>query len=198
MIEAVVIGVSTGGMHALKTIIPALPASFPVPVVAVQHIGERSDMFLAKYLASLSRIKVKEAEDKESLQPGYVYLAPPGYHLLIEPDRIFSLSVDPRVNYSCPSIDVLFESAADAFGEKLAGVILTGANSDGAQGLRKIKTSGGIAIVQDPESAEASYMPESALNATPADYVVILEQIAPLLSKLVSPFDEKIHADNRS
>jgi len=135
-------------------------------------------------LGQSSQIVVKEAEDKEPLRSGIAYLAPPGYHLLIEPDRSFSLSVDARVNYSCPSIDVLFESAAHVFGESLIGVVLTGANKDGAQGLKIIKEHGGLAIVQNPESAEARSMPQAALAAVSADYVVDLEQLAPLLVQL--------------
>ncbi|MDE3016423.1 MAG: chemotaxis protein CheB [Pseudomonadota bacterium] len=182
--EAIVIGVSAGGLQALKILLPVLPASFPLPIAVVQHIGERSDGFLATYLNQISKIMVKEAEDKEPLCSGIAYLAPPGYHLLIEPGRIFGLSVDARINYSCPSIDVLFESAAHAFGESLIGIVLTGANADGAQGLKIIRAYGRRAIVQNPKTAEAAAMPQAALAATKADYVVDLEQIAPLLLRL--------------
>ena len=147
---AVVIGVSAGGIEALKIILPALPACFPLPIAIVQHRDQRSDSFLATYLNKMSGIVVTEAEDKEPLCSGRVYLAPAGYHLLIEADRSFSLSVDPRVNYSCPSIDVLFESAAEVFAESLIGIVLTGANSDGAHGLKRIKDRGGLAVVQYP------------------------------------------------
>jgi two-component system chemotaxis response regulator CheB len=141
--EAVVIGASAGGMQALKAILPELPAPFYPPIAIVQHVNERSGNFLAEYLGTLSRLKVKEAEAREKLSSGSAYLAPAGYHLLIEPDRTFSLSVDPRVNYACPSIDVLFESAAETFGSTLIGVVLTGANADGARGLKKIRQRGG-------------------------------------------------------
>ncbi len=182
--EAVVIGVSAGGMQALKTILPLLPASFALPIAIVHHVNERSDSFLVDYLDNLSLLDVCEAEGREQLSPGTAYLAPPGYHLLIEPDRTFSLSVDARVNYACPSIDVLFESAAEVFGPSLVGIVLTGANADGAKGLRKIKQCGGLAIVQNPKSAEAAYMPQAAIEAVKADHVVELEDIALLLLRL--------------
>ena len=182
--DAVVIGVSAGGIEALKIVFSSLPASFPLPIAAVQHRDERSDGFLAEHLNRLSSLVVSDAEDKEPLCPGHVYLAPAGYHLLIESDRCFSLSVDPRVNYSCPSIDVLFESAADAFAGSLIGIVLTGANADGAKGLTAIKARGGLAIVQDPKNAQASAMPRAALEATAVDYVVDLQEIAPLLMQI--------------
>lgn len=184
--EAIVIGASAGGLDALKAILPALPASFPLSIAIVQHIGERSDNFMAEYLNQTSKIVVREAEDKEPLCPGTAYLAPPGYHLLIEPDRSFSLSVDARVNYACPSIDVLFESAAEVFRQALVGIVLTGANADGAHGLKVIKERGGLAIVQNPETAESPAMPRAALAAAKADYVADLGHIAPLLLKLAT------------
>jgi two-component system chemotaxis response regulator CheB len=192
--EAVVLGVSAGGLQALKTFLPALPAWFPLPIAIVQHIGERSDGFLAEYLDRASAITVKEVEDKEPLRPGTAYLAPPGYHALIEPDRSFALSVDPRVNHSCPAIDVLFESAAEVYGRALIGVVLTGANGDGALGLKAIKALGGLAIVQDPDSAEATAMPRAAIAAAPVDYIVELERLAPLLLDLTASRPEKTHA----
>lgn len=182
--EAVVIGLSAGGMEALKLFVPMLPESFSLPIAIAQHIGEESDGFLAEYLDGISAITVKEAEDKEPLRAGHVYLAPPGYHLLIEDDRIFSLSADPRVNYCCPAIDVLFESAADVFGGALIGVVLTGANSDGSRGLRAISQQGGITIVQNPASAESRTMPQAALEAVAADYIINLPELVPLLSRL--------------
>jgi two-component system chemotaxis response regulator CheB len=182
--RAVVIGVSAGGIEALTLLLPALPAGFPVPVAVVQHRDPRADNFLAGYLDRLSRIAVSEAEDKEPFCAGHAYLAPAGYHLLLEADRTLSLSVDARVNHSCPSIDVLFESAADVFSGSLIGIVLTGANADGAQGLKAIKARGGMAIVQDPETAQAAAMPRAALAATPVDYVVALAGIAPLLLRV--------------
>jgi two-component system, chemotaxis family, protein-glutamate methylesterase/glutaminase len=181
---AVVIGVSAGGIEALKVLLPALPASFPLPIAIVQHRDRRSDGFLADYLNALSRIAVSEAEDKEPFCAAHAYLAPAGYHLLIESDRSLSLTVDERVNYSCPSIDVLFQSAANVFAQSLIGVVLTGANSDGAEGLKTIKARGGVTVVQDPQTAASTAMPRAALNATPVDHVVPLEQIAPLLTQI--------------
>jgi two-component system chemotaxis response regulator CheB len=182
--QAVVIGVSAGGIDALKVILPALPVSFPLPIAIVQHRDKCSDGFLAEFLDRMSEVTVSEAEDKEPLCAGHAYMAPAGYHLLIESDRSFSLSVDSRVNHSCPSIDVLFESAADAFQESLIGIVLTGANADGAQGLKAIKAHGGLAIVQNPSTAQAAAMPRAALEATPVDYLVDLTQIAPLLMRV--------------
>ena len=124
MFEAAVIGVSAGGLNALRTILPELPRGFPLPIAIVQHQGARSDGYLVKMLADICAITVKEAEEKEAMQHGTAYLAPPDYHLLIEPDRAFSLSVDEKVNFSRPSIDVLFQSAAETFGRGLIGVIL--------------------------------------------------------------------------
>ena len=192
--EAVVLGVSAGGLAALKALLPALPASFPLPIAIVQHVGERSDNFLCEYLGRTSSITVKEAEDKEPLIAGTAYLAPPGYHMLIEADRSFSLSVDPRVNHCCPSIDVLLESAAEVYAGGLIGVILTGANGDGAQGLKAVKARGGLTIVQNPASAEAGAMPRAALAATPVDHVIELEQLAALLWRLAMSQEEQAYA----
>ncbi|HET6218018.1 MAG TPA: chemotaxis protein CheB [Acidobacteriaceae bacterium] len=181
---AVVIGVSSGGVEALKLLLPALPASFPLPVAIVHHRDPHSDGFLAAFLNTMSGIAVSEAEDKEPFCAGHAYLAPPGYHLLIESDRSLSLSVDQRVNHCCPSIDVLFESAADVFAESLIGIVLTGANADGAQGLKAIKARGGLAVVQDPQTASATTMPRAALEATAVDHVLDLGRIAPLLTRM--------------
>jgi two-component system chemotaxis response regulator CheB len=193
--KAVVIGVSAGGIGALKVILPTISASFPLPIAIVQHREARSDGFLAEYLNRISEVTVSEAEDKEPLCAGHAYLAPAGYHLLIESDRSFGLSVDARVNHSCPSVDVLFESAADAFGRSLIGIVLTGANADGARGLKAIKARGGLAIVQNPNTAESRAMPRAALQAASVDYVLDLDKIAPLLMEL-SVLLEDIHATN--
>lgn len=184
MFEAVVIGVSAGGFQALKTILGSLPAAIPVPIAIVQHRDAQSDTYLTEHLNRISTLEVKEAEDKEPLLPGVAYIAPGGYHLLIEPDKSFSLCMDEKVHYSRPAIDPLFESAAQAFGSSVIGIILTGANADGAQGLKTVKAHGGVAIVQNPKTAEVSYMPTAALQATPVDYIVNLEHIAPLVVKL--------------
>jgi len=183
--DAVVIGVSAGGFHALRTVIPALRAGFPTPVLVVQHISPHADDFLARSLDQESRVGVKEAEEKERAQPGWVYIAPPNYHLLVELDGTLSLSIENRINYSRPSIDVLFEAAADAWGAKCIGVVLTGANDDGSRGLLAIKRRGGLAIVQDPATAEVDAMPRAAIARAHPDHILPLEAIGPFLNKVV-------------
>jgi len=184
--KAVVIGVSAGGMSALGDILPKIPADFPVPVIIVQHISPQSDNYMIRHFNSLSKITVKEADEKEAILPGHAYFAPPNYHLLVEEDFTFSLSVEHRVNYSRPSIDVLFESALDAYCTSLIGIILTGANNDGSKGLKKIKDCGGLTIVQDPKTSEVSAMPEAAIKLFKPDHVLKLKDIAPFLVKMVT------------
>jgi two-component system chemotaxis response regulator CheB len=185
--RAVVVGVSSGGLEALKILVPGLRANFPLPVLVVQHLAPHSDAYLSTCLDELSALTVKEAEDKEPLVPGTVYVAPPNYHLLVEPGGSLTLSVDPKVNFSRPSVDVLFETASDAFGPDLIGIVLTGANNDGARGLARIKSRGGLAIVQSPETAQAQAMPLAALEATTVDHVLALHDIAPFLNHLTRP-----------
>ncbi len=177
----VVIGASAGALEALSVILPALPGDFPLPVMVVVHVPQDRKSTLAEIFASKCRMTVKEAEDKEPLRPGTVYIAPPGYHLLVEVDFSVSLSSDEPVLYSRPSIDVLFESAADACGDTVTGIILTGANSDGARGLRRILDAGGAALVQAPEGASAAAMPQAALDACPGARSLPLEQIPKIL-----------------
>jgi len=184
--EAVFIGVSAGGMDALRRVLAPLPADFPAPVVVVQHLHASQGDFLAEYLGRLCALRVKEADDKDSLSPGVVYLAPPNYHLLVESDRSLSLSTDDKVNHSRPSIDVLFESAAAAYGPGAVAVVLTGASRDGAEGLRLIREQGGAAIVQDPATAEHAFMPQAALDCAGADHVLGLGDIGPKLVRLVT------------
>ncbi len=184
MYEAIVIGVSAGGLAALTAIIPELPGNYQLSVLIVQHqVADASD-FLSEYLNEKSSITVQEAIPGEKVLPGNVYIGPPNYHLLVEKNRRISLSVDSKVNYSIPSIDVLFESAADAYQKKLVGVILTGANSDGSQGLKKIKKAGGLTIVQDPVTAEMPEMPKAAINATTVDHILTLRKITQFLKSL--------------
>ena len=190
--EAVVIGVSAGGTEALSTILPSLPGEFKLPIVIVQHMHPNSDNFLAKLLTEKTQLTVKEAEEKEKITAGTIYLAPANYHLLIEDDRTFLLSTAERVNYARPSIDVLFETAADVFGAGLIGVILTGANSDGSQGLKRIKEKGGLTIVQDPNTADMDSMPRAALAAFAVDHVVTIDELGAFLVKLVN---RRISAD---
>lgn len=183
--KALAIGVSTGGVAALKRLLGGLPVDFPIPVLIVTHIMPGSDDSLAVLLNTLCSIQVKEVDDYEVLAPGMVYLAPADYHLLVERDGSLALSIDPPVNFARPSIDVLFETAADAFGPALIGVILTGAGDDGSRGLLKIKRSGGLVIVQDPADAVMDSMPKSALQLLTADHVVTLDDLPPLLLELV-------------
>ena len=171
-------------MEALSIIIPGLPAKFPVPIVVIQHISPHSDNYMTRYLDTLSAIRVKEVDEKEKIQPGIVYTAPPNYHVLLEEDETFSLSVEERINFARPSIDVFFESASDVYGARLVGIILTGANKDGSKGLKLIKEKGGLAIVQDPKTAEVDGMPRAAIEATEVDYILTLEEIGPFLVKL--------------
>jgi len=183
--DAVVIGVSAGGLAALEMILPRLDASIPVPVFVVQHIRPDADNFMAMHFDTHAKVKAKEAEDKEVPVHGTVYFAPPNYHLLVEFERTLALSTEERVNYSRPSVDVLFETAAEAYGEKLIGVILTGANHDGAQGLAMIKRCGGLTIVQSPETAEAEVMPVSAIEATEVDHVLPLDEIGDFINSVL-------------
>ncbi len=184
LFKAIVVGVSTGGVSALKIVLRALAADFPIPILVVAHIAPDSDDSLALLLNTLCAIRVKEADELEATVPGTVYLAPANYHLLVERDGHLALSVDSPVNFARPSVDVLFESAAEVYGPALIGIIMTGAGFDGSKGLLKIKSSGGVAIVQDPADAEMDSMPESALQLLKADHVVRLKEIPGLLSRL--------------
>ncbi len=184
--KVVVIGVSTGGIKALKTILSVLPSKFALSVIIVMHRHKDADGYLERSLDNECKMRVKQADEKEEIKAGVVYVAPPNYHLLIEDDGVFSMSVDGAVNYARPSVDVVFESAAEVYGKGLVGVILTGANKDGSQGLKKIKEAGGLAIVQMPETSEVSDMPRAAVAAVKPDYVLSLEKIGPLLRKLES------------
>lgn len=181
--EAVVIGTSAGAVEALSTLLPSLPEDFPLPVMIVMHTPPDKKSVMPDLMQAKCKVKVREAEDKEPLQPGTVYFAPPDYHLLVEDDRSLSLSVEDPVLFSRPSIDVLFESAADVYGERLIGVILTGANPDGANGLKILSEAGGLAVVQSPTRAQSPFMPEAALKACPDAHILDIEQIGPFLQK---------------
>ena len=182
--EAIVIGVSSGGMNAMQVMFSILPKDFNTPIIIVQHIGARSDNQLIKILNDKSNLQIKEADEKEKIENGKVYIAPPNYHLMIERDKTLSLTIDERVNYARPSIDILFESAAEAYRDKLIGVILTGSNSDGTVGFKKINEYEGLTIAQDPKTAESAYMPASAIAAIKPDYILSLEDIIKLLIKI--------------
>lgn len=182
-LEIVVVGASLGGLRALRTLISGFPASWRVPVAIVQHRSEDSEL-LCELLQAFSALPVAEALDKQPVEYG-IYIAPPGYHLLVE-RGYFALSTDEPVQYSRPSIDLLLSSAADAYGAAAAGVVLTGANSDGAAGLRRLARRGGYAVVQDPRTAEAPTMPGAALEAVPAATVLPLDEIAPHLLAIIT------------
>jgi two-component system chemotaxis response regulator CheB len=182
--DAVVIGVSSGGLAALSTILPILPGDFPVCIIVVQHQSPGADDFLAKHLNALCSLDVREAQDKDVLTPGTVYIAPPNYHLLVEPGGTLALSLEPKVNYSRPSVDVLFETAADAFADRLVGIVLTGANNDGAGGFKRIKEFGGLTIVQSPDTAQVDTMPIAAIEAAVPDHTLPLDAIAPFLKNM--------------
>jgi two-component system, chemotaxis family, protein-glutamate methylesterase/glutaminase len=179
----VVVGVSAGGLHALRTLVGTLPADFDLPVAIVQHRSKESEL-LCELLQECACLPVGEVTDKEEALPGRVYVAPPDYHLLVEDDGFFSLSTDDPVRYSRPSIDVLFTSASDVYGSDLVGVVLTGANADGARGLRRIVDRGGYAVVQDPEEADVKVMPRAAIVAVPEACVLPLPQIGPHLAAI--------------
>ncbi len=192
--EAVVIGSSAGGIKALNAVLSALPKEFPLPIIIVQHLHPQSDSYLAQILSAKTQLTVKQANEKEKIANQIVYIAPPNYHLLIEQDRSFSLSIEGPVNFARPSVDVLFESAVDAYRDKLVGIILTGANNDGHNGVKRIKHMGGYIIVQDPATAEANAMPSAAIAATKIDKILPLEQIGPYLLQLIN---RSTHKNNR-
>lgn len=182
--KAIVIGISTGGVGTLKPLLGALPKDFPLPLIIVQHISRDTGERMALLLDELCAIRVKEADEQEVPVGGTVYLAPANYHLMVEPDGRFGLSTDPPVNFARPSVDVLFETAAEAFGSGLIGVVLTGAGADGSNGLKRIKEQGGATVIQDPADAAADSMPRQALQAVRPDYVVTLAQLPQLFVHL--------------
>lgn len=184
MVEAIVLGASAGALEALSTLLPSLPATYRVPLLVVVHLPPDRKSVLAELLQSRSALRVVEAEDKEPIVRGSVYVAPPDYHVLVEMDRSISLSTEEAVRFSRPSIDVLFQSAADVYRQELIGIVLTGANSDGAIGLRAVCDGGGIGIVQSPSSAEAAAMPLAAAALCPEAAVLQLTEIVDYLLTL--------------
>ncbi|MDA1052881.1 MAG: chemotaxis protein CheB [Planctomycetota bacterium] len=211
--EIIVIGASKGGTRALQTLLGNLPDDFPLPVVIVLHRGKESDEMLVSMLQKSTSLPVSEAEDKEVIVPQHIYLAPPDYHLLIDVGRIaviddsrlsiedckepdacaipqivnasFALSTDAPVHLARPSIDVLFESAAETYGKGVIGIILTGASRDGSEGLAFIKTRGGLTLVQDPATADSAMMPKAAVEMSRVDRVLPLLEIASFLALTV-------------
>jgi two-component system chemotaxis response regulator CheB len=180
-IDLVVIGGSAGAIDVLRRVLPRLTARFKPTVAIVIHLPPEGPLVLHELLAGPDTPPMKVAEDKEPLAPGTIYFAPPDYHLLIEGGRTFALSIDPRVQFVRPAIDVLFESAAEAFGDRVMGIILSGANADGAAGLKAIANAGGMTVVQSLESAEMIAMPAAALQAAPGSLELDVAAIAELL-----------------
>jgi two-component system, chemotaxis family, protein-glutamate methylesterase/glutaminase len=183
-IDAVVIGASAGGVEALSVLLPALPADSKAAVFIVLHLPRDRPSLLTEIFARRCRLAVREAQDKQPVTPGTVYFAPTNYHLLVDAGPQMALSADDPVHHSRPSIDVLFESAAHVYGSRLLGIILTGANEDGAEGLAAVHDSGGVTVVQEPASAHSPQMVVAALNLRPADFVLSLDHIAGLLGTL--------------
>lgn len=185
--KIILIGASAGGLAAFSNLLPMICDVLPAAVIIVQHMRSDSDSYLCEHLDRICKLPVHEAEDKMVVTPGHIYIAPPGYHLLLECDaKSFALSVDEPVNYSRPSIDVLFESAARAWGSQVIGIVLTGANKDGANGLVKIKEAGGIVIVQDPNEADYPAMPKAAIRACEVDHVARLEDIGGIINEILT------------
>ncbi|WCM48810.1 chemotaxis protein CheB [Pseudomonas sp. WJP1] len=183
-IEAIVIGASAGGVEALLNILGPLRVGFGLPIIVVLHLPAERRSHLAEVFARRVSLPVLEAMDKTPVQAGTLYFATPGYHLSVEQDRSFSLSLEDRVHHSRPAIDYLFESAADAYGPNLAAVLLTGANQDGAKGMSQVKRRGGLTIVQDPDEAQVATMPQAALDILQPDHILPIRGIGRLLVEL--------------
>jgi two-component system, chemotaxis family, protein-glutamate methylesterase/glutaminase len=192
-VSMIAVGASWGGLKALRAIAHGLPAHFPVPIAFVQHRSKDSAA-LRDLIQDCTSLIVCEVEDKQPIMGGYIYLAPPDYHLLVDGNE-FSLSVDEPVRYSRPSIDVFFESVAERFGPEAVGVVLTGANDDGARGLSQIVARGGVALVQDPRTAESPIMPRAALRAVPTAQALALERMTPHLIALATRETSRLRQD---
>lgn len=184
MYEAIVLGTSAGGFRALSTLLSDIPAAYSIPIVLVQHRSKSSRDLFEEVLQSKCRIKIKQVEEKEVITGKHVYVAPPDYHLLIESNKTLSLSSDAPVRFSRPSIDVLFESAAIAYGDKLIGIILTGANDDGAIGMTAIAKRGGLTIAQNPQEAEYPFMVQASIATKSVKYIWSLATIRNFLLQL--------------
>jgi two-component system chemotaxis response regulator CheB len=182
--EAVVIGVSAGGLMALSGILKGLPGNYPLPLIVIQHRSKDERTLLEEVLQAKCVISIKQADEKERIEGGKVYFAPPDYHLLVERDRSFSLTCDEPVNFSRPSIDLLFETAAEVYKDKLVGVILTGANHDGAEGIRAVKEQGGLTVAQDPATSLFPDMPRAAIDTGSVQHILTAPAIKDLLLDL--------------
>jgi len=182
--NAIVIGASAGGFEAISKLLSCLSVKYPLPVIIVQHRAKDDNILLEELMQMKCRIKVKQADEKEIINNNMVYFAPANYHLLIEENKTFALSTEPPVNHSRPSIDLLFESAAEVYGKGLIGIILTGSNHDGAEGMRHIKNMGGLTIAQKPETAVFPNMPIAAINNQSIKYIWELDEINNFLSSM--------------
>jgi two-component system, chemotaxis family, protein-glutamate methylesterase/glutaminase len=182
--KALLIGGSAGSLEVMLSILPALRPLPGYAVVIVLHRKNSEDNTLEDLFSVRSAIPVNEVDDKTPLMPGYMYIAPAGYHLLFETNGELSLDASEKIHYSRPSIDVAFESAAEVFGNRLTAILLSGANSDGAQGLAAVKENGGTAVVQDPETADMPMMPQSAINILTPDFVLKTREILPFINSL--------------
>ena len=191
--DLIVIGCSLGGMRALEKLLSAFPKDFQTPIVVAQHRHRASNEGLPSHFRRSTKLCVVDAEDKQWIKPNCVYFAPANYHLLVERGE-FNLSTEGAVLFSRPSIDVLFESAADAYRDRLVAVVLTGANSDGTNGVRRVKQAGGFVVVQDPATAEAPQMPQSAIDTGRVDRILPLERIGPYLVELSHPKNSNVKA----
>lgn len=191
-VALVVIGASWGGLAALSKLVSGMPGDFNTPVLIVQHRSRHADNLLATLLQDVTKLRVVDIEDKEPLEAGSVYVAPSNYHVLVEEGHL-SLTTDPLVRFSRPSIDVTFISAADIYRDRTIGVVLTGANDDGSRGLRRIVDLGGRGIIQDPATAESPTMPSSAVKAVPEAEVVPLERISSRLVELTGAHQQHSH-----
>jgi len=181
---AIVMGVSAGGLAALSAILPNLSKHLDLPILIVQHLSPDSDDFLATHFNKICLLAVKEAEDKETIFKNTIYFAPANYHLMVEQDKTIALSTAEPIQFSRPSIDVLFETAAEAYLDGLVGIILTGANSDGTSGIRRIRQLNGFVIAQSPGTAQVDIMPSSAINLAGVDKILDLQGIAPYINQI--------------
>lgn len=180
--DIVVMGGSAGGFNAFKSVLSALPPDFSMPVLLVQHLHPSDDGLFVQHMAMSVDLSVTEPWDKEPIEPGKVYVAPADYHMLVERGGTIAFSTEGKVNWSRPSIDVLFESAAFLYGNRVIGIILTGASADGTSGIKAIKTAGGLTIAEDPATAEFPFMPQSAIDTGSVDLVLTAEQIGKILA----------------
>lgn len=191
-VAALAIGASAGGVESLSTLLPALPAACRIPIFVVLHQPRERPSLLVQIFSHRCSLRLVEPVDKQPIEPGVVYFAPPDYHLLVDAGPQLALSSDEPVHYSRPSVDVLFESAADLYGPGLVGVVLSGANRDGAAGLRRIAAAGGLTLVQSPQSAVATAMPQAALEAVPQSAALGLQDLAAVLTTLLSEGEAKV------